>query len=320
MENKYLAYIRSINAVKIFLNIMGFSLDDFNDINVFTKIKIRNKDMKPVGKLSIGNEQLIVKIKENLLSLKATCNISGNTDFWSHNINFECKQKNNVNLSGEFLFSAACGAKYGGQCICMPSIVCMSPDGENIKIKLFHDGKLFSLNYNYLNYSETIDITRGNDNYIRHVIEDNYYDKDKNKWHYKLYAGVFNSPEFCENGDKLHLVFSESINNKTIVSKEDYIEKVVDGKELLMQKGVLMRKLDDTMLERIEIVKKLLLVNDTYLLNNLLGVCLGNYSDFELQALLGITKNNKVYQDGYNSLAEAYFNDKRDIKRKKLTS
>lgn len=311
MDNKYLAYVRSINAVRIFLNIMGFKLDDFNDINVFSKIKIRDNDGKIVGKLSFDNEHVMVKVKNNSLSIKAICNVSNNPTFLSHKINFDLKQKNKVNINGELEFSAVDHEKYDRKCVCMPSIVCTLPTGSLVKLKLLHDGKLFNLNYSCLDYTESIEVTNGYDNFIRHVIENDYYDKNKKKHHYKLYSGVFNSPEFSGNGGKLHLILTESLDGENIISKEDYIDKITSDNfsDLLMQKSVLMYRLDNTMRERINQVRNLLMINDSYLFDNLLGVCLGDYSDLELEALFNINKNSIIYQDGSNNLIDAYFGD-----------
>ena len=87
-----------------------------------------------------------------------------------------------------------------------------------------------------------------------------------------------------------------------------------------MQKSVLMYRLDNIMRERINQIRNLLIINDSYLLDNLLGVCLGDYSDLELEALFNIDKNSIIYQDGANNLVDAYFGANSDIKRKKLTS
>lgn len=322
MKKDYLAHIRSISAVRIFLNIMGFRLDDVSDINIFSKIKIRNKDMKVVGKLLVNDDQLIVKIKDNSLSLKARCNISGNTAFWNHKINFEIKQKNKINFSGEFSFSAVCDSRYDKNCICMPKIICTAPGIDNIEIKLFHDGKFFGLNLKSLYYNETIEITNGHDNFIRHVITNEPHDDKNNEHYYKLYSGVFNSPEFDKNSGKLHLFFSESLDGKIIKLKEDYVDKTISNgtSELLIQKGLLMNQLDNSMIDRIKQVRNLLVISDNYLLDNLFGVCYDDYSDLELQSLSGISKNNLVYQDGAHSLSEAYLDDKKSIvKKRKLT-
>lgn len=323
MDSKYLAYIRSINAVRIFLNIMGFSLDDFNDINSFSKIKIRNKDMKVVGKLIVNSDHLAIKIKDNSLSLKATCNISGDTNFWVHKIVFETKQKNGVNFNGEFSFSAACDSRYDRKCVCMPSIVCTLPAGSIVKLRLLHDGKLLNLNYSCLDYTDSIEVTNGYNNFIRHVIENDYYDKKENKHHYKLYSGVFNSPEFSERADKLHLIFSEKVDKQVVTSKEEYVNKAINASnsELLIQKGSLMHDWDTMFGERIKQVRNLLKISDTYLLENLISVCLSDYSDEELYSLFEINKNKNVYQDNEINLAEAYFGDKKtNVKKRKLTS
>ena len=59
----------------------------------------------------------------------------------------------------------------------MPNIVCTAPGIDDINLKLLHDGKLFNLNINLFNYSESIEVSNGHNNFIRHVIENDYYDK-----------------------------------------------------------------------------------------------------------------------------------------------
>ena len=307
MENSQLKYDESISSVRIFLNALGYSLGD-----EFNWDKIRNKDMKDVGRICLDGDKLIIKIKDKYICLTGECNIRKSLDYNIHKIKYEIKIKKTSkvnNIRGNLLLTAK--DSLNKKCTCSASMVCTSPSMGNIDIKIAGDGNLLEIIFNSPDYSEKISITVYRNGSIKHGITRKQFNDKSNKIDYRLFSGVFNSQQFSVNVDKLHIILLETLGDKIIQQKENYVDKASDPSGLLMQKGSLMRRLDHTMFDRIQQTRGLLSIGNTGILDNLLNICCEDLSNEELQMLFGINKNTSIYQDGANNLSEAYFNDRK---------
>ena len=313
MDNNQLAYSRSINAMRIFLNILGYTLDDEYDSNA---IKIKNKDMKVVGKLCIDNNAVVVKIKDKYLSVAARCAVSESLDFSVHKIIYGVKVKKTSilnTMNGTFILTTTDSKN----CTCNANIVCTAPDIDKVNIEVSNDGKILGIYIDSLNYREKIEVNNDYSGCIKHGITRASVSKDNCEHTYRLHAGIFNGQQFSKHGDKLHAVVLETLDDNTIRNKEDYVDKALSTSELLLQKGALMRRLDYTMIAGIQHIRGLLSINNIKILDNMISVCCEEYSDDELQALLGIKKSDSIYQNGASSLREAYFDNKEVLVRRR---
>ena len=322
MSIDYLVYNKSINAMRIFLNVLGYTLDDEYNSKA---IKIKNKDMKVVGKLYFDDKKAMVKIRDKYLSLVSECDLSVSGDFNVHKIKYEMRTKKASKLNtikGKMLLTATEYSTSEKNCTCGVDMMCTVPGIDNVSIKVLSGGKLLGINIDSLGYSEKIEVNSSHDACIKHGITKTCVDMDKCEHTYRLHAGIYNSQMFGKYEDKLHIIVLETLDDKTIRKDEDYIDKTLsDGtSELLMQKGALMRRLDHTMIERIQHVRNLLSINNTNILDNIISVCCEEYSDEELQVLFGIKKSDSIYQDGASNLTQAYFDEKEVLVRKRTNN
>lgn len=67
-----------------------------------------------------------------------------------------------------------------------------------------------------------------------------------------------------------------------------------DSSESLIQKGLLMQKLDNSLIEKINELRKLLSINNISLLDNLISICYDDYTNEELSALLGVERKKWI--------------------------
>ena len=317
---KYLTHKQNTCAARIFLNTFGLSLENLNDIDEFSKIKIFDRAMNEVGELYFDNGKVMISANYNNSALEANFDMAKMSGFidpecnalfgqWSSKIAFKVKNPNNINLSGEFLLDCAADTEFGISCRCHPLINCDVAGKVNIILQILRDGKTLGLEVSSENYNETIDIMPWDDlnGFIKHIISKGEYDSKKHKYEYRKYTGIFSSGGEKEN--KLHVFLSETEWDNEISIRSEFLPKVGDDKSkaLVIQKGMLMQDLDPEMFEKIKNIREALTIGDIPLLNNLVSVCYDSYTDEELSALLGIERQQTVYQDGADSLINSYF-------------
>lgn len=319
MKEKYLTLAQNTCAARIFLNTFGLILENTNNINEFSIIKIFDKNMNIVGKLYFDNGKVMIYANYNNSILEANYDISkvfGSIDIerdttllslsaqWSSKIKFKVKNSNNIKLCGEFLIVCSIDSKNGIYCLCLPLIKYNDSKNRKITLSMLRNGITFNLIISSESHYETITISPCNNSngFIRHIISDSKNNEEKHMHEYRKDTGIF----ACMSAkDKLLVISSETEG----INKIDYIKKIGDdsSEELVIQKGKLMQDLDPDMFEKIKTLRKELSIGDVSLLDNLISICYDSYTDEELEALLGIKRKKMNYQDGANSLKESYF-------------
>lgn len=325
MNEKYLTLKQNTCAARVFLNTFGLILENVSDVNEFSNIKIFDNDNNEVGVLYFDNGRVIMKANYNDSMLEANFDIAKMVGFvdvesnsgvalfgqWSSKIDFQLHRHDNVKMFGEFLVESCADTEFGLNCLCHPLINCDVPGLGRVNLKILRDGSTFSLNINSEDNYEVIDISPWDwlNGFFLHEIKRGKYDEENYVYPYRKYAGIFNVAEVGENKNKLHVFLTEEEFGNQLDFKNEFPQKVGDenSEESLLQKGLLMKKLDSDMFDRIEDLKKLFLIGDISLLDRLVSVCYDSYSNEELKALLGIERQQMNYQDGSDNLINSYF-------------
>ena len=317
MFEKNLTLEQNICSARIFLNTFGLYLEDTNNINESSKIKIIDNSMNTVGNLSFNNDKVVMSANYNNVILNAhfgLAKIKGFMDIeednalfgkWSSKINFKVQQQNNIKLSGEILVDCSIDSKFEISCHCHPLIKCEIPSKGEAELKILRDGRTFGLNINSQKYNETIDVKPWDN--IKHVISKGEYNPEKYQHEYTKYMGIFEAGG--SDKDKLHVFLEEKNWDKIISLKNAWPlkEGTDNSKSLTIQKGMLMQDLDPKMFEKIKELGELLSFGAVSLLDNLISVCYDSYTDDEISALLGVNKQKMNYQNGADTLVDSYF-------------
>lgn len=336
MKEKYLSLMQNICAGRIFLNTFGFILENVNDVNEFSILKIYDKNMNEVGKLYFNNGKVIINTKYEDCILDANYDISKMYGFideesntfklvigsfmkpgvkafieWKTSIDFKITSNDNT-YSGNFFINNSMDTEFGIDCTCHVLMNCEIPEIKEMTLKVMEDGEVFGVNMRYDDIKEKIAIMPSDwlNGFIRHDIKKGEWNNEISSYPYRMYAGIFNGAEVGENKDKLHVFLKENKNENTITYHNEMIPKISveeNSVESIIQKGLLMKKLDPKMFDKIKLLKELLLIGDISILDNLFSVCYDSYSDEELEALLGIKRNKMIYQNGADNLIESYF-------------
>jgi len=272
--------------------------------------------MNEVGKLYFASGKVIMQATDNESILQAQFDMANIPNLasvptfgkWSSKIAFDIQKQNHANLLGDFIISASVNLMSELSCSCH-SLIMYAADKENIVLEISRNSRMFRLNISSENHKEIIEVMPWDNlnGFIKHVISKGKYDPKRYRCEYDKYTGIFTTGE--ETSDRLHVFLSERKWNKEISCKSEFPLKVGDEKseELVIQKGMLMHKLDPDMFDRIKDIKELLTIGDISLLDNLVSVCYDKYTNEELSALLGIERKPMVYQDGADSLIDSYF-------------
>ncbi len=322
MSEKYLTPEQNTCAARIFLNTFGLTLENVDDVNEFSKIKIFDKAMNAVGELHFDNGRVIVSANYNNSMLEASFDIAkmlefvdrecGNALFnqWFNKIAFQVQKPNNVKLSGEFLIESSADSEFGISCLCHPLINCDVAGKGNITLKILRDCRTFYLEVASGSYNETIDIDIMHcdmNGFIKHVISNGEYDPKRYTHEYRKYMGVFSAGKGDE--DKLHVFLLETEWDNQISFRNEFPPKAGNDKSeaIVIQKGMLMQDLDPDMFKRIKQLREALSIGNVSLLDNLVSVCYDSYTDEELKALLDINRQRMNYQNGADSLVNSYY-------------
>ncbi len=320
MEEQFLTLAQNTCAARIFLNTLGLILENVSDINQFSKIKIFDDKMQEVGITSFSDGVVnmhanyngnILNAHFNLAKAYSLIDIEEKIDLfgeWSSNISFELIRQNLPTLTGEILIKSSMDTEFGVSCRVHPIINFQIPSG-NVTLKLLRDGCIFELDIKKDNYHETIEIMPFDEinGFIKHVITNGEYNRERYQHEYRKYAGIFAAGK--ENDHKLHVFLLETNWDKQLNLINEYPTKVGndDTREVVIQKGMLMQKLDYDMFNKIKQVKDILITDNVSILDNLISMCLNSYDDEQIKALLNLQTRPMKYQDGANNLIDSYF-------------
>ena len=320
MMNKKLNLRQSICSAKIFLNIFGLILEDAEELDVSSKLKIFDSANNPVGSLSFDNSNVHISAEYSDTILEASYEIPEMTilcdhedndtlfAIWYSNIIFLLKN-NNINVSGEFYISNFVDEEfeYKNNCRCQPLVRINSQNNSEFTLKILRDGKILGLEISSDDYNERIDITpfSNSSEFIVHDIKKGKYDSEKHSYPYRFYSGIFNAGKTHE---KELLVYLEETGYKNYIDYiRTYEEKTSDDENDVIQKGLLMQKLDDDMFKKIKMLQEILRIGNISLFDNLVSVCYDSYSDEEIEALLAIRRKPFQYQDGSYDITSSYY-------------
>ena len=314
MDEKYLTLKQNLPAARVFLNTFGFTLEESKDINEFSRIKIYDKEMNAVGELYFDNGKVIINAKYNNHVLNANyeiAKIKGFTDIendnalfgeWFSKINFQIENNEDIKINGEFSLINIADTQFGSSCTAHALLNCKGTNNENITIQILREGLEFGFVIKDHEYTETLNIRLWDpvNGFILHDIRKKY-DEQKG-YPYRKYAGVFHG-----NENNLHVFSTEDEYNNNLSQYSKFVPKEDNYTTEVIQKGLLMQQLDDSVIKKINYLRSVLLIDDTPLLDNLISVCYDSYTDEELYALLGINRVKMTYQNGKDNLKDSYF-------------
>ena len=191
---------------------------------------------------------------------------------------------------------------------CRPQLKFKDKDSE-VSILMWRDGKVFELNIEQGNTSETIQIGSYcvTDGLNAHNIKIGKYDETIFGYPYEYASGVY------FYGGNQEIVFKilkdgeylRSSNSEVMHYLYDSVPAAGDmnSNETIIQRGLLFQQLDPTAFRKIHELREKLLVGDTRVLDNLFGACFSSYPDELFKASFSFERPRMIFQDGTDTLS-----------------
>ena len=300
MEKKYLPLIYNLPAAKVFLNIFGLTLEDVEEVQEDSRVKIFYKDEK-VGELIFFDGKVHISAEFDGYKLRSESPLAYGDLLFGLRNDIKCEiKKDDILINGEILID-------GDPAHCRPQLKFKNKDSE-VSILMWRDGKVCELNIEQGNVSETIQI--GSycvaDGLNAHSINIGKYDETIFSYPYEYNAGVY-----YYKGDQ-EIVFKIQKEDECLKSpKMHYLYDLVpaagdmNSNETIIQRGLLFQQLDPSAFRRINELREKLLVGDTHILDNLFGACFSTYPDELFKASFSFERPRMIFQDGTDTLGDS---------------
>ena len=320
MEKRYLPLSFNIPAARVFLNLFGLTLENVEEVQVDSKVKVFYKDEK-VGELIFFDGKVFIVAEFNGYKLRADYPLStffGFQDIETDNalffdfrndIRFKI-EKDDTLIEGTIMLDCTLDSGMGNHCHCLPEIKFKDKDRE-IDLKMRKDGEIFRLEINSLNVSEIIKINShliGDNGASCHYIDIGEYDKEKFGRPYEFVAGIISSKDGQEvnfrikkNGE-----YIENNGKYTHILTEMVPYAGTTEEEISIQRGLLMQQLDPSAFRKINELRENLLIGNEHILNNLFSTCFSHYPDTGFKASFGFERPKMIFQDGTDTLMDTY--------------
>lgn len=308
---------QNIRSAIIFLNTFGLKLEEKDNLDENTKLKIINANDEQVGELYFDGDSIKMKALCAFGSLKAEYKkaaYDGEVDAelgkvkyakWHNTINYSIEKNAREKFSGDVIFETNFDDDYGYIFFVRPLIRYYLDDKERIKMRFFRDSRYIDIEIKDKdNKVEEIDFSSILYNIIYGCNSNGSYD-------------FKNTEEYSVRVYKSKLIgVDRVVKNGKVISQEEIEEpqESCSGADYYIQQGKLMQRINPNMVKKIADIENLFKAENVNLLNNFLNVSLhghfgqdeGEFSDV-IFALLGVEVKPVVYQNGSTNQYDAYF-------------
>lgn len=317
----YLTPKQTACAARIFLNLFGFGLEENEDIEENTKLKIYDKDNNIIGSYSLEDNKIVINAEYQGILLQASCNLPNVYKYpnygsdvvthasWTSPFVFELIYPDRKRARGVIKFACSLDTEYGIRCTCHSEFSYIMDSNNTIRYQLFNDGNLFSVSQIDSGYHESINILAEYNEFIgysaQHQIIDRLPDGE-----YRKFATVY---ELSSEKDKVKVMlreYEEVDGNERKIASEDYEATKIDEKDCdlkLKQNLDMLKRVDPTVFDKIKRYSNIVKIGDTNLIENLAQASFDSYPDYLFEELFGFERDRFIYQDGAYGLKESYF-------------
>lgn len=318
MKKEYLTLKQNLCSARILLNIFGLILEEQEEINEFSKLKIFNQDNLEVGNVIFENGVVKIQSLTNLGNLEASYDIAKFSGFediecggafvqWAHNIKFQVD--GNLNFSGDMQIGVNMDTTFGNNCRVHCKIKYLDASDNEVELKFMDDGKPFSYVAEKDHFREVLEIDPWSDfdSFMCHTIRNGEYDREKFCFPHEIVKCVWHNG----SNDRNHLkTVSSVIKNSESVEYESQLYESVgkdDSVNSTIQKGLLMQQIDSDFSKKIVELINLFKKGNVSFFSNLIDVAFNKVSEEERKALFGVDIERMSYHNGADNLLDAYF-------------
>lgn len=307
----------NIRAAIVFLNMFNLYLSKEDGIVFGEEITIVDKEGIIVGKIRIG-EELIIEAQTAFGELKASYKLAKALCFrdldvgsmprhasWMTEINYVISN-NEESMKGLVNFDASIDDEFGLRCLAHQEVDYFVNDEKFLSLVLQNRGITFGLEFFEGNKYEVIQL-RPFSLYLPYMMHDIKQDGNRVK-----YSCVSNRSE--KNPNELMVLSFKEENGETVdkvhyfVNKKEYnLLRRSDSPKTFFQIWELVRQVDLDVYDKIIKVRELLKRNDVSLLDGFINISLMSFNDEEIEAMLGLKREELHYRGYARSLKQIYF-------------
>lgn len=320
--NKLTPYQISCSA-RIFLNILGFTLEEKDNLLLSDKLKIYDKDNNEVGKYYIDNDNVEISLnyeQNNLIASykipDAICMLDPDDDLlakfadWVSLIEFHYYLSNGSKLQGYFNLRSWVDSVRGIRCTGHVDMNYITLDDKKIIFKIFNNGTLFYVNVTSNNINEEFDILIDYNEFLGYTIFHQKRELEKDDWKYYSFSKI---TEYDNEPGYKRLMAGEIDNSEGKKETKNYInnklekDKNMNHSEELLENISLIKTVDKEMFEKINKLCESFKIGNELVLKNFVCACFDSYDDKVFEEIFGFKRNRLFYQNKANSLTESYY-------------
>lgn len=307
----------NIRAAVVFLNMFGLYLSKEEGLVLGEVINIVDKNGVVVGKVRIG-EEVVIEAKNAFGELKANYKLAQALCFrdlevgsmprhasWMTQIHYVINN-NEESMRGLINFDVSIDDEFGLRCLAHQDLEYFVNDEKAFSLVMQNRGITFGLEFFEGNKYEVIQL-RPFSLYLPYMLHDIKQGGNRCKYCCVSNRSEKNPDQFMvlsfdvENGEKVNKVHN-------FVDKEEYNSLHRDGKKTFFQIWQLVRQVDPDIYTKIIKVRELLKREDISLLDSFINISLMSFNDEEIEAMLGIKRQELKFKGYVRELKQIYFN------------
>lgn len=317
LSKECLTPMQNISVARVFLNILGYKLDD-TEFDYDSTMDIYDKNNHVCGFLQYTIDKVYIYAKgleasysnPEVFSISDTECGNNSYKYWTIILNFILNLDNNNTLHGKCHFNAHSDTELGNIITCHPNLKIQNCDLGNVDINILSSGKFIGVNIQNGDKNEFIEVRpiSSFSSIMKHIITEG---KKQNHFLYPRYSStVIRNNDNHFEASKLSYIDKHTIENfNKLFSKP--------SEQQYIKIGLLMNDINPDMSIRLRDISQFLRYNDTPIFDNFISASLDNFSNNEIKLLFGIEKRNDIFQDNNNTLSDSYFNINKKGDKKK---
>ena len=291
-------------AAIVFLDRMGLTIEDKEEIMAGERLKVFTRDNQEMGHITFYEDEIDIRTQTDLGFLHAYYERPKITSFedgdmgsikhqsWKNNIQYTL-QRDNIVIKGEYLMDISMDSEFGNRCVVHPTLSYYQNDQLLFDLLFLRNGKAFSFHcYNqglesfelkpFSNESSPLwhEVKRGKEGSI-----------DRETWWISVNKKANTLTASYVNDEQKEGTYHDKAFSYDIVSRVSE-----DAKEERIQQGKLMQTLDPGLYKRILEIQSKLTCGKISLFDCFVNDTLSSYRLEEIEALLGICpqKNERL--------------------------
>lgn len=293
---------QNVKAATVFLNNFNLKLEEKDDLNKHSRLKIIDYAGDPVGELYFDKEYIKIRTLSPFGILNAQYKMSYyNVDFdiinggvnycsWGNYISYDIYKHRDEKYSGSFIIEGSIDENGKKYVAAQSSLKLMLDDEDVMAITL---------------------ASFDNDNFVMSILDDCGYDeityRPNRLSHIRTTEDGEDSSFLVHEKDDSIIIENDIFQNDNLIFNGDLDKELAIGNNKTQQMINMMNKHNPSLKRRVGDASRIFTSNNCNLLTNAVNTCFATAQNEDVLELLGLSDKKITYQNGSNNLRDAYF-------------